>query len=1186
MSLLNPIEELINYIISHIHEGLLMNKLDNQQLKSNISEGTYILQNVDFNSKSINQSLPYSPIHLQSARTSKMNLFLPSLLKILDSPIKIRFTELELNLISAKNSGDSVSLTQSIALNKSDETPGLNVMTKSIGKFLSTINIEIVLFSINLSNGKHSINIQIPKLTISEENDEKSFRVEGFSVYIDKFEPILIVNEVIQGTFKFNSSEFEICLKMPDLFINMTYAQLEILLEILGGLKVTDKFDESESELIGTFNKIGSKVDLGPAIKKQAGLVTFSRVDFILTKFKPSSVQLFYDRNLHEKLQVPHFHLQLLCFEVGFGDGIQANVTDFFVDFYNVVEENSEHLFKSINETFFHEFFIQDTKEIVQGKICYKKIVQVKGGAKCLIEDDIVQVSIGSVKVRINSVVFAECMEISRMFEENTEKTKKIENSGVNTILKIQKIGISYQQELNEHWMEGMNLAFNIKFMGISVTFNDKQEIEIAKVLGSLNRVNEKFSILDLQKIFIQSVNRPFQPSIEQANKKYSAFFEPNQGCITIANTKTTEKKGKYKQKEEENSKTDFESEVITRISCCKCQILLGKQEIFNIFLLNLPVYPKESEKSSVKRIYYKTVVNVRETSFKFCDFYAQIGNMDLISSKNYSELSVSEFCLSSKSSKIYSFSDKPIILTYSKNVFKVKLKDFIVNSKIFEEFSSISLDLPEKKQSANKEIIVIKVLLYNCSLVISNNSAYAILLLEHCRLLTFSQDFSCGSIKISSFKIFYSNEKLPDGISKSLISNEGLRIFASGSCISAELSYQFTCYSRNCRFVSDDFYCAEYNADQLCKFSIFSSGTIIFHVCKDTFDVLEGLAGELSFKSQQNLNDSLYFEAHSSLVPKQVFHVHHPTVKFPEKSYESYSVTSVSNIFIHVYPENEFPVIGQAKKSFFYQIIPKIHEIYCVYFTTKTKACALSIEISDVLIKNCIKGCEIKNFLYKENDPKSAGNKFLKLQVLSDNPLSNTEEIALDISFSPSIFTFDFNFIEFFLTFLTNDSPELISESKPSIKIRTLNADPIKFTINYLQPGTNMLNLLNTENFQINLPKFEGQNIENIEQAIQQVLNFYQFHLEKHKILTLITRLSPVVSVSNITKALIRLAKSPFDPYSEEGAKQGVKTLLKVFSIESLKFCDSFLIGLSKLAKFRVNQPFSVKFQRTMKYF
>lgn len=1186
MSLLSPIEELINYIISHIHEGLLMNKLDNQQLKSNISEGKYILTNVEFNSKSINQSLPYSTIHLQSAKTSKMNLFLPPLLKILDSNVKIRFTELELNFISAKLSGDTVSLTPSVALNKSDETPGLNVMTKSIGKFLSSINIEILLLSINLNNAKHSVNIQIPKLSISEENDEKFVRIEGISVFIDKFEPILVFDEVIEGTFKLNSSEFQVCLKMPDLFLMLSYGQLEILLEIFKELEVTDKFENVESGLIKTINEIGNKVDLGSGFKKQSGLVTLNKLDLILCKSKPAIFEAKYHLSLHEVLKSPHFHIRIEQLEIGYGEGAQLNFSDFLVNFFHVVEENHENLFKSAQSEFFHEFFDKETRESIIGTVCSKNVIKLKNGGKCLIEDDI-QISFDAIKVEFNSVIFGEIMELVKIVSIGNEKIQlKEPKKMVNKTLKIQKITLSYQQEMKEIWTPGLNLSVNLKFLGLSVGLNEKSEIDILKAFLSIKKENEKFRVLEIDQLFIESVIRPFQTNFQQVNKKYSAFFEPNQGCITIANTKTIERKEKYKRVDELNNKEKYELEVITRASCSKCNISLGKKEIFNIFLIVLPELPNNDGDESGKKVtFYKTVLNTREIFLSFCEFSMQVGNLDVVSLQDYFEASISEIAFKSNTSRIISTGDKPAIITFTRNVLKIKLQDLFIDLKIFNDFSNFSIDLPEKPQGKNKDNTVFKIKLKNCSLIISNRSAYAILLIDDSRFLTFSQDFTCGSLKISSFKVLYSNQKLPENDFKFLLNNENLQVFASGSCISAEVSHQLTCYSKDCKLIIDDFYCSEKIIDKTCVLSILSAGTLILHVCKDTFDVLEGLIAEFSYKSESSLNNSIYFEANSSLNPKKVFHFHNSPQKFPEKSYERYTTGTISNIFIHIYPENEFPEKLGPKKSFFYQIIPKIHEINCVYFITKDSNCALSIEITDFQFLNSIKGCEIKKSLQKDPNPKFKSTKVLKLQVLSNSPLSKTEEITLNLSICPVMFTFDSAFIEFFLALLSNDGPELISESKPSIKIRTITTDPISLLINYIQPGTNMLNLINTENLQINLPKFEGQDFESLELALQEMLKIWQSHLEKHKILTLITRLSPIVSASNITKALLHLAKSPFDPYSEDGAKEGVKTLFKVFSVESLKFCDSFVIALGKLARVRVNQPFSVKFQRTFKY-
>ena len=179
MSFLNPIEDLVNYIISHIHKGLLINKFDPQQLSTNIVDGTYTLQDIEFNCKSINSTLLNSPLHVNFAKASRMNFFFPNLLKIFEKPVKIRFTDLEISLCSAKNSGFFVSLPNIDHFGDAEDKEGLNLLTKAIGKLLSNINVEIFLLTINIHDSENCLKITIPKFSYTESSNTKKFKIEG-----------------------------------------------------------------------------------------------------------------------------------------------------------------------------------------------------------------------------------------------------------------------------------------------------------------------------------------------------------------------------------------------------------------------------------------------------------------------------------------------------------------------------------------------------------------------------------------------------------------------------------------------------------------------------------------------------------------------------------------------------------------------------------------------------------------------------------------------------------------------------------------------------------------------------------------------------------------------------------------------------------------------------------------------
>ena len=1173
MSITSPIEELVNYIISHIHEGLLMNKLDRQQLKANVSGGAYILQDIEFNSKSINQSLPFSSIHLHSARTARMNLVLPQITKILDEPVKIRLTELEVNLVSAKKSGDSVFVNQAVQLSKSDETPGLNVMTKSIGKFLSSINIEVLLLSVNILSERHSINIRVPKLTVSEKDEEKYFRLEGISVFLDKFDRILHLEQVIEGKFKLNSSEFEVFVELPKLLVALSYEQLGALVEVLTGLEVTDKVDYSEAPLVQTMHEISRLMDLGPAIRRKQGKIFCSEFNLLLTKGKTGNASEQYSESLHKSSLTSHFHFQVQGIEY-LVNTESLKILNLKAKFYDFVEDLDETLFKSAIDTFSDEFFDQGSEKTARVMVEKTLIRTGSEGIAVDMKDDDWKIGINAIKLKVNEKVLNEVSEVLGKLR-SVERSKEKTSNDSKVVVSISQISFKFVQELTDNWQKNKNVCLNLIFVDTVLDLASKVAVAVDKVKGLLVRFEEKYEIFEGERIAFESISRPFQKQEVMKKKKYSAFFDPGQGYITVANTRAREKKEKLKVLNDCESDLDFELENISSLNCSRLNICLANPVLEILSLIEFKA--KETDDASDNSAGFgRLILCVQEISIDFFTFP--------VSHPKTTSLVFSDFSIKTPTNESILSSDSPVSLGFDKNTVSLSLGEVVID--VLQLFTLSQLQI-KSSGSGSSSCKIVKVSIRRSALILKSIKTHGVLVLESCKLHVFSNNFSSGSILISSFQLLYSNECLVGSYLsfKSIDNSENLQISVSGSSLELEMSKKFICDGRSCEHLTGKFYKTGSALDTNCAVTIVTIGTLIFDISKDTIEVLESLLPEFpTFEKEknENLSQSTFFEASSTLKEIECIHSHCSLGGVHKPDLKNFLFFEVSNVFINFYPDYEFPEPGQAKKSPFYMITGKVSGIECFYMVTKDLAHDFELGVKDLQVINCIKGCEIKKSLTRTKESLSS-EEILKLCIKFKENFGRFEEFSIKTKINPVSLVIDSIFLEFCLALCKSDNPEMIQEQS-TLKIGKFCIDPFTLNINYLQGGS--VNLLNIENLSIRFPLFEGENFENMDEALQETWKTWVEYLERNKVFTLIGRLSPVVSVSNIAGAVVNLIKTPFDSKNNEGTKQGLVTLFKVFSLEGVKVLDGVIAAAGKVSRVRSNKgALYFRFQNILKY-
>lgn len=312
MSLLTrPVEELLRYILTRLHGGILLGELDHNHFQAKVTEGLYILSDLNLNPQSINQNLSESVLHMTSAWIYNIQIQLPSIINIMGGPISIGVRDVIIELCSAGESGFSViKCMPSIASSDSEEDlQGVTLLTKAIGNLLSNITFEISLLKIRIRekpNDPNYIQLIIPKITLNDINKDdplnlqKMLKIEGFRISIMRgdreiYDPsdysnICVVENEIAVKIGISKDLLFVESIMDSMNVLISPDQLKILLEILTNLKKTDLVEcIGKSLLLEAYQEfeeeIKESLDSQQYVHNQEKIVKFSLKNLALAVF-------------------------------------------------------------------------------------------------------------------------------------------------------------------------------------------------------------------------------------------------------------------------------------------------------------------------------------------------------------------------------------------------------------------------------------------------------------------------------------------------------------------------------------------------------------------------------------------------------------------------------------------------------------------------------------------------------------------------------------------------------------------------------------------------------------------------------------------------------------------------------------------------------------------------------------
>lgn len=1187
MSFVNPVEELVNYIISHIHKSLLLNHLDSQQLQTNIAEGAYILQDIQFNSTSINQNLAFSPIHISSAKASRMNIQLPPLLKIFETPAKIRFTDLELNLCSAKSSGCKVLIQKTEPLAESEESQGVNLLTKSIGKLLSSINVEVCLLTINLVHEDHLFQVTIPKFSYAEASGVKKFRIEGMWISVNNGpdNKICEVENVIEGNISVGTKGLEVTSDLGKISMYLDYSQISSLIQIFSNLEVTDLLETSQSDLIETLKAIEKKIEMPQNIKTKNIRIGIEKIDFFVMKIANGFKKNWeYDLEIHEDIQNRHFHIGLSRIGFEFDTKKWVTIGSAFANFYHFAEQNfstASELFVSANESYFHDFFkLPSTLNATSENYCVKPLIffeETFGANSFQFASDAktTEFSMIPLTIHLNYVILTEILSLYSMFPiKNNGESSSFQS----TSARIPKIIIEYSIDENEKcWCNREKRLIKLTVENIFLSLEQKLEINADFVNVWLEESTNIEKIAEFTKIIYGNTTRCDSELEPYEQKDYFSYFDNVQGFITLGKSKTSQSSSKLKviqQSASGKNKLFSQSGAITAISITSLHVFFSLNTCKALLDFKIPeAVPEEEKKISEKG---KFIINIQNFISEMDHTNFSINQLTISGSISDFQCEIMYFSLSCEELQSYTTGSECVKISYNSSLLTIFIKDSIINYAQYKVlsllFDSISSLVPEKNSASNK-VFPVKVTFYNVIFLIPTESGFFSCKISDSEFIFCMQNLTSIKVYIGSMQVMASNVPMTNEKLKEWTDFAGFIVF-SITCMELRLTYAFgdpspTClFGENCVQAYKDFYICQNNMNSYVMAIECIIGSIVIHLCKDTIEVLSESLNwcfEKNLEVPDPMDQSIYYELPSPCYYyKNIVHLHGiQSGNLPNL------ISSCNSITINMYSGLSFPIPGQSPKSISNILMFKA-ENFSIAYKINSGQWKLNCELENLELLNYLQNSQIKKIICK--DLKNFKNFLVKFEITGKNLIEDPDDLQILIDISPIKINIDQCFLEFIFEWMKeneSETPVLLPSSSENkgFFIEFIQISPISLSVDYTSTGDSLASLLKIEDFNLLLPEFKGKKFENLNEALVETWKFWVEHLQHQKYIALIGTLSPIVSITNIGTAVYGLIRKPFgSENSIEGTKQGILSVIKVFSLEGLRVCDTLLGGLGKI--------------------
>jgi N-terminal region of Chorein or VPS13 len=271
MSILTrPIEELLSYLLTRLHGGLLLQQLDHRNFNANVTEGIYTLKDIQLNPQAINQNLSESVLHIFASSISKITIQVPNLFKFAEDPLNVQLQNIVLDLCSASESGCSVMREEKQqTVENEEDMQGITVLTKSISSFLSHINFQASLVRIKVRvhpKDTTYLQIVIPKITFidalksDKDSCHKMMKIEGLRINLMKdnteiYDPhdfcnLVVMEKEIVAELSLTKELLFIECEIDKIISVISFEQASSILKILTGLKKSISYEELKVSIL------------------------------------------------------------------------------------------------------------------------------------------------------------------------------------------------------------------------------------------------------------------------------------------------------------------------------------------------------------------------------------------------------------------------------------------------------------------------------------------------------------------------------------------------------------------------------------------------------------------------------------------------------------------------------------------------------------------------------------------------------------------------------------------------------------------------------------------------------------------------------------------------------------------------------------------------------------------------
>ena len=590
MSILTrPIEELLSYLLTRLHGGLLLQQLDHRNFHANVSEGIYTLKDLQLNPQAINQNLSESVLHLFSSSISKVLISVPNLFRFLEDPLSLQLHNLVIDLCSASESGYSVMREDKAPeAEASEDIQGITMLTKSIGTFLSNIVLQASLVKVRIRirpTDKAFLQVMIGKLSVTDaaaadgDSCHKILKIEGLRVTLmqedsEVYDPHDFVNLIALE----REISVEISLSKELLFIEcviskvcalISFDQLSQILSIFTGLKKSVRYEELKvSILMETFHALGEDIqayseNIHKTIKIREKSIKLGLASLCICVTLEEIGPFKKTWNYHEGIYpgVPTSHLVTLV------NGISAEhskntslkLMKIIVNHYNYLPNpaiESSELYESAKQSFFNDFFRNKANpssiweaDLNKTHFCSGNVLNFKrnhadfqyaqppcyrphkNDLKIKLLDRKIQIKLMAIDVHINNALVS-CL--FKLFPPSKSAPSKID---IQFEVILPYLRVQYQENLDkcfctsQDWMLMLEI-FLIKLQNVKDLEGSASKIELSMYQDDLRSSIALLTNIKMCREIKESVNTElFEERKEEIMNKY---YENMQGFICL----------------------------------------------------------------------------------------------------------------------------------------------------------------------------------------------------------------------------------------------------------------------------------------------------------------------------------------------------------------------------------------------------------------------------------------------------------------------------------------------------------------------------------------------------------------------------------------------------------------------------------------------------------------------------